>query len=141
MAISISNAAAMAALAGFTALVDTGVPASTLVIYGGAAPANVSVAIGAQTKLVEFELPDPAFGAPSDLDPGAIATANPVTSVQAIGTATATFFRLIDGAGTAHIQGTVTDTAGNGDLKLSSTAIITGIDVTVVSLTVTMPEG
>lgn len=139
MAISISNTAAMAALAAFTGQVDLGAPASTLVIYGGAAPASVNVAIGAQPVLVTFALPDPAFGAPVNLNPGAIATANAIASVVATGTAAATFWRMIDGDGKAVLQGSVSDTAGNGDLKLSSTAIITGIDVTVVSLTVTQP--
>lgn len=140
MAISISNVAAIAACAAFTAAVDTGAGTSKLIIYGGSAPANADVAIGAQPVLVTFNLPDPAFGAPVDINPGAHATANAVTPVQASATGTASFFRMIDGNGATVLQGTVTDTAGNGDLKLSSTAIITGIDVTVVSLTVTMPE-
>lgn len=140
MAVSISNAAAMAAVVAFTTFADAGVPASKLRIYGGAVPALADVALGAQALLVDFTLAAPSFGAPTDLNPGALATANAIASVVASATGTATFFRIINGDGTVAMQGSVTDTAGNGDLKLSSTAIITGIDVTVVSLTVTQPE-
>ena len=140
MAISISNATAMAACNAVADSADVGVAASTLVIYSGAVPASADTALGAQVALVTFALPDPAFGDAADLNPGAIATANAIASVQADATGTATFFRIIDGDGAARIQGSVTDTGGNGDLKLSSTAIIMDIDVTVVSLTITMPE-
>lgn len=140
MAISISNEAAIAACAAFTAKIDEGVAASLLRIYGGSAPATADTAIGAQPVLVEFALPDPAFGAPTDLDPGAIATANAIDPVTAAATGTASFFRMLNGDGDVVLQGSVSDTGGAGDLKLSSTAIIMDIDVTVVSLTVTMPE-
>ena len=64
----------------------------------------------------------------------------PLALAAMLATGTAAFFRIIDGDGSTRIQGSVTDTGGNGDLKLSSTAIIMDIDVTVVSLTITMPE-
>lgn len=139
MAISISNEGAMAMLAAFTAVIDQGTT-PTLVIYSGTVPANVSVALGAQVPLVTFDLPDPSFGAPTDLNPGALATANAIDSVVADATGTATFFRIFGGDADATMQGSVSDTGGAGDLKLSSTAIISGIDVTVVSLTITQPE-
>lgn len=141
MAIKIANLTAIAAVAALTDFIDNGGDPATLVIYGGAAPTNADDAIAAQPVLVTFELPNPSFGAPVDIDPGAQATANPVSSVQASATGTATFFRIYNRDEAAVLQGTVTDTNGAGDLKLSSTAIISGIDVTVVSLTVTQPEG
>lgn len=140
MVLRIANEAAIAAAEAVADLVDAGATASKLIIYGGAAPAEPNVAIGAQPKLVEFDLPDPAFGAGADTNPGGTVTLNAVTPVQALATGTATFFRLVNGDGLVVGQGTVTDTTGNGDLKLSSTSIISGIDVTVVSGTVTMPE-
>lgn len=141
MVLKLANAVAIAAANAIAAQVDLGAAVSKLVIYGGAAPAEPGTAIGAQPVLVEFELPDPAFAAATDTNPNAAATLNPVDPVQADATGTATFFRLINGNGLVVAQGTVTDTAGNGDLKISSTSVIAGIDVTVVSGTIVMPEG
>jgi hypothetical protein len=140
MAITLTYPTAVAAVEAIATLVDGGVPASSLVIYGGTPPANASAALSSNPVLVDFALPDPAFGAAADLNPGAIVTAEAITPVTASATGTATFFRILDGDDNVILQGSVTDTGGNGDLKLSSTAIISGIDVTVVSLTITMPE-
>lgn len=112
-----------------------------LIIYDGARPASADVAIGAQVPLVTFNLPTPAFGDAAATTPGATATANDIPAVQASATSTATFFRMKSADGTRIIDGTVTDVNGTGDLKLSSTSVISGIDVTVVSLTVTFPKG
>lgn len=141
MAVRISTVAAIAACDVINALIDAGAGAGTLRIYGGARPANVDTAIGAQPLLVEFQLADPAFAPAVDANNGGHATANTVDPVQALATGTATFFRIFDGDGNAVFDGDVTDTSGNGDLKLSSTSVIEGIDVTVVSLTTTMPKG
>lgn len=112
-----------------------------LAVYSGTRPANADTAIGAQVKLVDFVMGTPAFGAAVNAGAGGTATAEDVAAVTALATGTATFFRLTNVAGTRTIDGTVTDTTGAGDLKLSSTSVISGIDVTVVSLTVTMPRG
>lgn len=140
MVLKISNAAAILAAEAVAGLVDVGTSASTLVIYGGAAPADADTAIGAQPVLVSFDLPDPAFGPGADTNPGGTVTLNAVTPVQASATGTATFFRIYNGDDDCVSQGSVTDTTGNGDLKISSTSVISGIDVTVVSGTITMPE-
>ncbi|MDQ0317733.1 hypothetical protein [Amorphus orientalis] len=140
MTVSIAAAAAMAACDAINGFIDAGASAGTLVIYEGTRPASVATAIGAQTALVTLTLGDPAFAAAVDTTAGGHATANPVDPVQAGASGTAQFFRIFDGDGDAVIDGDVTDTAGNGDLKLSSTAVVAGIDVTVVSLTTTMPK-
>lgn len=141
MTARISTAAARAACNTINALIDAGSGAGKLVIYGGARPATVDTAIGAQTALVTFTLQKPAFGGAVDAGSGGTATAAAITPVQATATGTATFFRIFDSANVAVFDGDVTDTAGTGDLKVSSTSILTGIDVTVVSLTTTMPKG
>ena len=140
MAVRISNAAAIAACDAIVGGIDTGAGTANLVIYSGALPAEAETAIDAQVALVTFLLPNPAFAGAVDINPGAQAIANPIDAVQADETGTATFFRIYDADGATVLQGTVTNTEGNGDLKLSSTAIIADIDVTVVSLTATMPE-
>lgn len=141
MAVRIIGAAAIAACNSIVALVDAAESPGTLVIYQGSRPANVGTAIGAQTPLVTFTLNEVAFGNAVELASGATATANAVDNVQAQASGTAQFFRVFNGDGGAIFDGTVTDTSGNGDLKLSSVAVIEGIDVTVVSLTATMPKG
>lgn len=141
MAVGISNNAAKAACDAITALIDEGAGDNgTLVIFEGTRPANVDEAISDQTALVTFELANPAFNAAVDLNNSGHATAYPVDPVPADATGAATFFRIFDADGNGVIDGSVTDTTGNGDLKLSSTAIIKDITVTVVSLTVAMAE-
>lgn len=140
MTLKLAAAVAMAAADAAVATIDAGTPASTLVIYNNAEPAAITTAITDQTALVTFELPDPAFGASVDGAGGATATANAIASVTASASGTASWFRIIDGNGVAKMQGSVTDTTGNGDLKVSSTAIVSGIEVSVISLTATMPK-
>jgi len=141
MAVRISTDAAIAACNTITALFDAGEGAAKLRIYGGTRPASVDTPISNQTLLVEFELQKPAFGAAVDANNGGHATAEPVDPVQALQTGNAVFFRVFDGDDKAIMDGDVSDTSGTGDLKLSSTSVIQGIDVTVVSFTVTMPKG
>jgi len=140
MALKLGVDAAIAASNAVVDLIDTGAPASTLIVYDGTEPADPSVAVGAQVALVTFELPDPAFGAAVDSVGGGIATANAVTAVAADASGTAAWFRIIDGDARVILQGSVTDTGGAGDLKVSSTSIVSGIEVSVISLTYTQPK-
>jgi hypothetical protein len=122
--------------------IDAGSGNGLLRIYSGTRPANNETAVGpGNTVLVEFTLNGPAFGAAVGTVAGGTATANAVSAVVAAETGTATFFRVFDSDGNRVFSGDVSDTTGNGDLKLSSTSIVQGIDVTVVSLTTTMPSG
>jgi hypothetical protein len=141
MAVRISTAAAIAACNTLTSLIDAGSGVGTLVIYDGARPANVDTAVTTQTALVTFEFSDPAFANAVDANNAGHATANLIAAVQADETGTASWFRVYDSDDNPIYDGTVTDTNGNGDLKVSSTAIVQGIDVTVVSLTASMPKG
>lgn len=56
--------------------------------------------------------------------------------VAASGTGTAGHFRIKVGA-TCHIQGTITITAGGGDMTLDNTSIASTQVVTITSLTIT----
>lgn len=142
MALQLSNAAAIAACDALAGLPDVGAGDAALQIYAGALPTDTDTAIGAQTLLVEFALPNPLFAAAIDASPGAIAVGDVgnIPTEQATATGTATFFRILNADGDAVFQGTVTAVSGGGDLEISSTSIITGIDVTVVSLSLVMPE-
>ena len=141
MSIRIASAAAIAACNAINALVDGGSAGGKLNIYAGSRPATVDTAVSGQTLLVSFTLGDPSFGAATDVTDGGQATANSIAAVQAAATGTATWFRVFDSDNAPIFDGDVTNTAGSGDLKLSSVSIVSGIDVSVVSLTTKMPKG
>lgn len=141
MVVHLANASAIAACAAINARIDAGAGPGHLRVFAGARPADANTALTTQTLLIEFTMKDPAFGAPTQVGNTAVATATPPDPVQAAATGTATFFQILDSDENVILDGSVTDTAGNGDLKLSNTAVVAGIDVTVVSLTAVMPEG
>lgn len=132
LAPSISTAARNAACDAVVDLVDAGTPPGLLKIYAGSVPADVNAALGGATLLGTLTMSNPAFGSASS----GVATASAITSdTSADATATATFFRITNAAGTAIIQGNV-GTSG-ADLNLSSTAITSGGTIAVSSLTYT----
>lgn len=118
-------------------------PNALLQIMSGAKPAELTTPIGAQLRLVEFTLPDDLFEDAVPTTGGATATANDIPSASALPAAgagtTATWWRLLDKEGNVTADGTCTDTAGDGDMKLANTTIVSGIDVTIVSWTVFHP--
>ena len=140
MAIKLAAAVAVAAAAAQTEMIDADTPdGGFLQVYSGTRPASPDTA-AAGTKLVEFELPNPAFGTPVDGALGATAVANAVTPVAALANGTASWFRVTDNSGDPVFDGDVSDAAGSGDLKISNTAVTSGIDVSVVSLTFLQPK-
>lgn len=141
MVVHLANPSAIAACAAINAKIDQGSGAGKLRVYAGSRPANANTALTGQTLLIEFTLADPAFGAPTQVGNTAVATATPPAPVQAAATGTATFFQIVDSDDVVILDGAVSDTAGSGDLKLSNTSVVSGVDVTVVSLTAVMPEG
>lgn len=140
MALKLGIATAIAAADAAVDLIDIGAAASRLIIYDGTEPAAPATAITTQVALVTFNLPDPAFGVAVDTTQGGTATANAVSPVAAAASGTATWFRILDGNNVVILQGDVTDTAGSGNLKVSSTSIVSGIEVSVISLTYTQPK-
>ena len=98
------------------------------------APANCAAAITA-TTLVTMTLPtDYMAGASS----GSKAKSGTWQDTVADDTGTADFFRLFASDGTTcHAQGTVTITAGGGDMTLDSVSITAGQQVTITTFTLT----
>lgn len=140
MPIKLAPATAVAMANAGVATIDGGPAAGKLRIYSGVQPADPTVAPSG-TLLVEFTLGDPAFGAAVDGVAGASAPGNTVAPVPAAATGTAAWFRIVDSTDAAVLDGDVTDTAGTGSLKVSSTAIIAAIDVSIVSMSFTQPKG
>ena len=97
-------------------------------IYDGARPASG----GAATNLL-VELPLSATSAPASSS--GVLTFNAITTTNGALTGTATWFRVVTSGGTFVIDGNV-GTSGT-DLNLSSTAIVSGVPVSVTSFVIT----
>jgi len=135
----ISNAAAIAACDAIVDRLDIG-GAGKLRIYDGTQPNDPDTAVSSQVLLAELTLSNPAFGNAADANPGGRATASSITAdSSADATGTATWFRAINGSGTAVIDGSV-GTTSSFDLQLNTTSIVAGGNVAVTSWTFTMPE-
>ena len=142
MTLSITNAQAIQCCDAIVDSCDLGSTnaQATLVIYSGTAPTLVDTALSGNTVLAQLNMSNPAFGAASDSNPGAIATAGAITSdTSADATGTATFYRILDRNNVPRIQGTVA-TSG-AELNLNSVSIQSGATVAVTSLTASHPEG
>lgn len=135
---NISNVAAKAALDAYTALMNPGGP-GTLVIYAGVAPLDCDTVLSGDTVLATFTLSATAFGASTDLAPGARATANAIADENASASGTATFARVFNNAGTCVGQFDVGTTAAT--VIVSSTTFVSGQPCSVTSFTITLPEG
>jgi hypothetical protein len=141
MTTKISIAAAIAAANAMTALVDAGSGAGILKIYDGAMPATVDTALGAQQLLAEFPLDAvDAFQDAVDTVGGAVATANAVAAQDGLITGTATWGWVTDSDDNPVFMGDVSNPAGTGAIKISSTAITAGIEISVISLSYTQPK-
>ena len=119
---------------GFLDAVDAAIggPGGLLRLYDGTQPANVGTALGAQVKLAELALSNPAFGASS----GGVLTANAITTdASADATGTCTWGTLVTSGGTRIVDFSV-GTSG-ADLNLNSVSITVGGSVAVSSFTIT----
>jgi hypothetical protein len=131
MAIQLSTAARNARLDAIETTIGT---LAILRIRTGAAPANCGTA-DSGTVLAEATLPSDWMNAASG---GTKTLLGTWSDASANATGTAAHFRIYDSAGTTcHLQGTVTITAGGGDMTLDNTSIATGQVVTITSFTLT----
>lgn len=135
MATRIATATRTAAADAAVDLLDAGAGAATIKIYTGAQPATPNDA-ATGTLLGTLTCSDPAFGAAA----AGVATASAITGDSAAdATGTAGWFRAADSTGAAVIDGSITASAGGGDMILSSVSIVTGGTIDVSSWTITMP--
>ena len=142
MVARISTTSAIAVVNAMVDGIDAGAGTNgKLQIYSGTRPATISDAITDQVLLVSNDLPNPAFGAAAGSAIGATAAANAITTVDALATGTAAWFRVLDTAAQPVLDGTVTLATGDGDLKISSTAITADVKVAVVSWSVSINKG
>ena len=112
-----------------TALVDAGASNGFVRIYDGTRPATGGAAT---TLLAELDFADPSFAAAA----AGVLTANAIVDeASAPASGTATWFRAVDDAGTAVLDGNV-GSAGS-DLNLNTTTIASTNTVAVSSFVVT----
>ena len=105
-----------------------------LSIYSGTQPTDPDTSIGDSTLLAEFTLPTPCFAAAS----AGVLTANAITSVGAVLSGTAAWFRIWNAGKTVgYIDGSVGTVGCN--MNLNSVAISSGATVSVTSFTHTLP--
>ncbi len=118
--------------------IETAIGTSAIMkIRTGSAPANCAAA-DTGTVLATLNLPSDWMAAASG---GTKAKNGTWEETSADATGTAAHFRVYDSGGsTAHIQGTVTVTAGGGDLTLDSVSITATNLVTITSFTLTAPN-
>ena len=99
---------------------DTGAANAKLRVYSGVRPAN-GAAITTQTLLVEILLDKPCGVVASN-----VLTLSSADTPLAAATGTATWGRIINGAGIAAIDCDVSLSGGSGDIQLVSTSILAG---------------
>lgn len=130
--LKMSNAAVNAEADALAALANTGY----LRIYDGTQAATADTALGAQVLLAELRFNATAFGA----SVAGVITANAFTAdSSANATGTATWYRVLKSDGTTVLWDGSVDTA-TANIVLNSTAIQSGAEVQVNSLTHTVPK-
>ncbi len=116
---------------------DSGSGPCTLEFYTAPQPAGPATAVTSQIKLGTLTCSDPVGSAASGVL--TFASISPDSSADADGTAT--WCRLKDGDGVARADFDVTNTSGNGYVKLNTTVILTGGPILVTSFLVTIGGG
>jgi hypothetical protein len=109
---------------------------AVLKLFTGSPPANCAAA-DSGTKLVEFDL---ASSWASPASGGAKTLANLPLTVAAIAAGIVGYFRIYDSTGsTCHMQGTITQTGGGGDMTCDNTNVANAQNITVGGFNLSCP--
>lgn len=135
MAVRLSTATVNAKANAAVDLLDAGAGAGTIKIYTGSQPASANDAVSG-TLLATFTLADPAFG---NAAAGVATLASTPRTTAAVAAGTAGWFRAADSTGATVFDGSVTATAGGGQIELNTTTLSVGVDVELTSGTYTQP--
>jgi hypothetical protein len=136
MASQVPNATRSAAADAAVNRLDGGAGAGTVQIRTGSQPADPDDA-ATGTLLCTITLNDPAFGAA--VDGVKTADVTPALTAAAVATGTAGWYRGLDSNAASVIDGAVSASGGGGEMQLNTTALVSGVDVTILSWVVTMP--
>jgi len=129
MAIEIAATGRVAMTDALLALADGG----NLHILAGASQDPDDAPVG--TLLVNFVLPSPAYGGAVDNGTRALATANPIASVNAAATGTAARYRILNSGAEVIMEGTVGLSGSGADMIIDATSITIGVQQNLNSLT------
>lgn len=130
MAITLAAAARLAECNATIALLNSGV----INIYAGSQPDVDDAATG--TLLVTMTFDSAAFAAASDDGTNADALAASIASATGITDGVASYYRCVQSDTTTTVfQGSITGSAGGGDMQISNTSITTGGTVEITSFT------
>lgn len=121
--------------------IDIGAGSGHVKVYDGTRPASPATAVSTQVMLVDYTLPEPAFGNAVAVTGGATATAATISNTTAAASGTASWFRVFDGSGNAVFDGDITLTGSGGDLTMSALVITAGMDTGITGFTYTQPKG
>lgn len=134
MALQFSTAVRNALLDSIETTIGT---SAVLKLRTGSAPANCAAA-DSGTVIATLSLPSDWLAAAAA---GTKAKSGTWVDAAADNTGTVAHFRLYASDGTTcHAQGTVTLTAGGGDLTVDDDTVVTGQSVTITSFTLTAPN-
>ncbi len=138
--VHVTNAVAGAMANAFTTALDAGT-AGIITIYTGTVPTDADTAIGAQTLLATLTFSGTSFGGFTDANPGALITANAITSdTSADATGTAAWCRLLTQGGGTTICDLDVGTAST-TVVFNTVAFTSGSTIAITAMTFTHPEG
>lgn len=140
MALSLTSAVGQGMLNG-TGLAEAVGASPKIRIYSGTAPADANAALSGNTVLAELPCAATPFSSFTTVGANERATFGAITpDNSADNTGAATFWRLLDNAGTTtKMQGSVGTTGA--DLNLNTTAITAGSTVSINSGVIDFPRG
>lgn len=146
---NISNEAAIAALDVILGLLNAGTADAGagpgigyIELRTDPQPASVDDSPAGSTLLGTMFLSNPAFNPAYDINPGAIALANAITSDNfSDANGIATWFRAYNSDGIAIIDGTVSASGGGGEMIIDNPVIAFADVINITNWTITMPEG
>ena len=134
MAIKLALATRNALVNALAARVDAGAGPGQVRIYSGAQPATGDDA-ATGTLLATVNLADPSFAAAAN---GTINATDPV-AVTGAANGDAGWFRVVDSAGNAVYDGSVSLSGGGGDMIVNTLTVSTGVQFDITAISVTMP--
>ncbi len=127
MSMSITPEINGARLAGLLAYLDSGTGSAKIRIYGGTRPALPTDAASG-SLLVEITLTNPCGSVT-----GGTASLTQAAADQITSSGTATWARVVRGGESTGIDGSVSDNAGDGDVKINDVQLWAGGFVALVS--------
>lgn len=135
MAVQYSDNVRNNALDGIETTVGT---AAKLQLFTGAQPANCAAA-DSGTKVAEMDLPSDWMAAASG---GSKAKSGTWSTLAALATGIVAHFRIKNSANTVcHVQGSITESGGGGDMIIENNDINAGQEIVVSSFNFTIAGG